>query len=71
MIVSRSKTQERKEKTLKAHAILLKLDARDFRGNVTFCFKQDDGISACKIEEIVRFNCHEKGSDIDLSSDLI
>jgi hypothetical protein len=34
----------RKEKTIKAHSILLKADERDFSGCVTFHFRKGQGI---------------------------
>ena len=39
---------------MKAHAILLRLDDKDFNGNVTFSFKKGEGLLTYKIEEIGR-----------------
>ena len=46
----------RKEKTIKAHSILLKADERDFSGCVTFHFSRGQGIVGHEVIEKARWN---------------
>jgi len=43
--------EKRKEATVKAHNILLKLDSRDFGGSITFHFAKGEGIKKYCVEE--------------------
>jgi hypothetical protein len=46
----------RKEKTIKAHSILLKADERDFSGCVTFHFRRGQGIVGHEVIEKSQWN---------------
>lgn len=55
-MVSSDSNRNRKEKTLKAHRILLELDEQDFGGSVTFHFKRGQGIVTKEIRDIEHWN---------------
>jgi hypothetical protein len=46
----------RKDKTLKAHKMLLFLDDRDISGSITFHFKKGEGIVQSEIRDVERWN---------------
>ena len=46
----------RKDKTLKAHKMLLILDERDISGSITFHFKKGEGIVQSEIRDVERWN---------------
>lgn len=55
-MVSSNGDRNRKEKTLKAHRILLDLDERDFGGSVTFHFKKGQGIVMDEVRSVEHWN---------------
>ena len=50
--------KSRKEKTIKAHNVLLRFDEQDISGQVTFHFKKGEGIVGHEVREIMRWNTH-------------
>lgn len=48
--------RNRKNKTIKAHSLLLKVDERDFNGSVTFYFKKGQGIVGHEVIEKSSWN---------------
>lgn len=65
-MVSSEGPKDRKDKTIKAHGILLRFDQGDLTGQITFHFKKGEGIVGHEIKEIARWGGSKASESINV-----
>ena len=70
-MISSSMDRNRKEKTLEAHKMLLKLDEADISGSITFHFAKGAGIVQSEVRDVRKWNnTTSENKVIDFSSKM-
>lgn len=67
-MISSDNRKQRREYTLQAHRLLLKLDEDDFQGVVRFSYKRGCGLQSYVVEEHGQFNGKEVASQVSVKT---